>query len=463
VCAAVAWVAASASASAQSSQPSGGPFSGLFRGSPKEQPHSLDVRGSVFAAWDDNLAAQVPGSGGTGGVNDLDPRFLKQGVANGFQGSAVYGFHRTGVKSVFNVNANGSVQEFASQLGGGVHWFHNYDASAALTTKLTNKTSLNMATGVGYTPYYQYLPFLRNTTSEESPVGSDYGFAVDSELVRSTSASASLANQFSKRSSISAGVDWQLRVIPANDDASADTRDVHVTFNHNVTRKLGFHIGYGIQESRYLRPDAKPVRTNLMDIGLGYADGLTLSLGRRTTLSLSIGASLAKNGDPVSVAASGKDTAFVVTGSATLVRSLSRAWAASGGYQRGTSYVVGFTQPVMADSVNAGVGGPLATRLQFSAGVGASRGQQLFTDSGGNIISYTASSRLTYGVFTHLGLYCQASYYRYSIPPGFINFGFVPDLDRRSVSVGLTTWLGLIKPPRTRRIPPNDQTPTGQL
>jgi hypothetical protein len=462
VCAAVAWVAASAPAFAQSSQPSGGPFSGLFRGSPKDQPHSLDVRGSAFAAWDDNLAAQVPGSGGTGGVNDLDPRFLKQGVANGFQASMAYGFHRRGVKSVFNVNANASVQEFASQLGGGALWFHNYDASAALTTKLTTKTSLNIATGVGYTPYYQYLPFLKNTTSEESPVGSDYGFAVDSELVRSTSASANLANQFSKRSSISAGVDWQLRVIPGNEDLSADTRDVRVTFNHSVTRKLGFHIGYGIQESRYLsRPDAKPVRTNLMDIGLGYADGLTLSLGRRTTLGMSIGASLAKNGDPVSVAATGKDTAFVVTGSATLVRSLSRAWAASLGYQRGTSYVVGFTTPVMADSVNAGVGGPLTTRLQFSTGAGASRGQQLFSDSGGRIVSYTASSRLTYGVFTHLGLYCQASYYRFSIPPGFTNFGFVPDLDRRSVSVGLTTWLALIKPPRTRRIP-NDQTTTGQ-
>jgi len=125
--------------------------------------------------------------------------------------------------------------------------------------------------------------------------------------------------------------------------------------------------------------------------------------------------------------------------------------------------MVGFPQPYLTDAANAGIGGRLATRLQFSAGAGASRGQELFAVSGGgNIISYTASTRLTYALFSHLGLYSQASYYRFSIPPGaFANFGFVPKLDRRSVSVGLSTWVPLIKPPRQRRDSGNPPT-TGQ-
>jgi hypothetical protein len=235
------------------------------------------------------------------------------------------------------------------------------------------------------------------------------------------------------------------------------------SFSHSLTRKLSFRVGYGIQESRYaITPDAEPTRTNMLDIGLGFGDGITLSFGRHYTLSLSVGASLAKNGDPVSVAATGKNTAFSVTGGATLSRSLGRMWGTSIGYARGTSYVVGFHEPMMTDSANAGIGGPLFSRLQFSAGAGASRGQRLFSsDSGGDIISYSASTRLTYALFTNLGLYGQASYYRYSIPAGFTNFGFVPDLDRRSVSVGLTTWLPLIKQRRERRIPA-DPTTTGQ-
>jgi hypothetical protein len=199
-----------------------------------------------------------------------------------------------------------------------------------------------------------------------------------------------------------------------------------------------------------------------MDVGLGYGDGITISFARHYTLSMSIGASIAKNGDPASVATTGKSTMFVLTGAATLSRSIGRSWAASLGYTRGTSYVVGFPQPMITDAANAGFGGPIYSRLHLSAGAGATRGQQLFASEGdGHIVSYTGSTRLTLGLVANLGLYAQASYYRYSIPENFNSFGFTPDLDRRSVSVGLSAWLPLIKAPRVRRNP--DSTPsTGQ-
>jgi len=215
-------------------------------------------------------------------------------------------------------------------------------------------------------------------------------------------------------------------------------------------------------DSRYgSTSDAEPVRTHSIEIGLGYGDGITLTLGRHYTLTMGVGAQLAKNGDPALVLKTGQQTAFVVTGAAILSRSIGRSWGTSVGYSRGTSYMVGFQQPVVTDSLNAGLGGPLGERLQFSIGAGASRGQQIFATSGGSLVSYTASTRLTYALFKNLGLYSQASYYRFSIPSDFINFGFVPDLDRRSASVGLTTWLPLIKPRRTPRDSGN-QPPTGQ-
>jgi hypothetical protein len=446
--------------SAQSQQPGGGPFSGLFKGSPKEQPHTLDARASAFGAWDDNLLALAPG--GSGGEGAADPRFLKQGIANGFQGSLAYGFRRSGTRSQFSVGAGASVQEFASGLGGEPFWFHSYGLSTGLTTKLTNKISMSLGANAAYAPYYQYAPFLKNTASEESPVGSDYGFAVNSAWVRSVSASASVSNQFSKKSGISAGVGWDQRTMPGNEDATVETRNAVVSFSHSLTRKLGFHVGYGIQESRTAsRPDAEPLRTHIMDVGLGYGDGLTLTFGRHYTLSLGIGAGIAKNGDPVSVATTGKSTALTLNGNATLSRSIGRTWGASVGYSRGTGYTVGFPEPMMTDSANAGIGGPLTRRLQFSAGAGASRGHNLFSESGGTLVSYSASTRLSYAVFTHLGLYGQASYYRFSIPADFTNFGFTPDLDRRSVSVGLSTWVPLIKQRRGPR-DSGGQPTTGQ-
>jgi len=446
----VAALLAAMPASAQEGRPSGGPFTGLFRGSPRDQPHSLDVRASGFAAWDDNPINQAPN--GSTDPFAIDPRFLKEGIAGGFIGSLTYGFHKTGTRTLFNVSASASLQEFASGAGSGILLFHSYAGSTGVTTKLTGRTSVSFGVGAAYAPYYQYAPFLRSTTSEESPVGTDYGFAVDSVWIRSTTASGALSHRLTKRSTITGNVGLEKREIPGNEDFNTDQRSAGVSFNHALTRKLAFHVGYSVQEARYkLTPGGQPVRSQGMDVGLNYGDGLVLQLGRHTTLSFNVGAAVAKNGDPISVATTGKSTAVVVNGSATLSRSIGRSWGASLGYLRDTSYQVGFAEPILSESLNAGIGGMLTSRLNVSAGAGASRGQRLFTESTGDLISYGASTHLGYAMFRHLALYAQASYYKFSIPPNFTTFGFVPKLDRRTVSVGLTTWLPLIKPPRARR------------
>ena len=133
----------------------GGPFSGLFTGSPRDQPQTLDVRGSGFAAWDDNLLAQTPGSGGVTDPFAVDPRFLKPGVASGLQGSVTYQFRKSGTRSQFQLSADGGGQQFANGLGTGVFRFFSYGASTGLTTKVTNKTSVSLGAGAGYDPYFQ--------------------------------------------------------------------------------------------------------------------------------------------------------------------------------------------------------------------------------------------------------------------------------------------------------------------
>jgi len=451
-------VAACAPAGAQQPSPSGSPFSGLFRGSPKEQPHKLDVTGSAFGAWDDNVLAQAPGGSGTGIGFGSVPQTVKPGIAKGFQAALSYGFHRTGTRSDVTLNGDGSLQEFESSSGTDRLLFQSYNLGAGLRTNITNKTSISFAGSSAYAPYYQYAPFLKSTGSSESPVGSEYGFAVNSAWVRSNNATASIEDRFSKKSSISGTVNWTQQIM-TSDDRIVETESAGMMFSHNLTRKLVFHMGYTLQQSRYTQASvgSTPFRYGNVDIGLGYGDGLTLTFGRDYKLALSGGATIAKNGDPVSVAKTGKSTQFLINGNATLSRSIGRSWAASIGYGRGTSYVVGFAEPFSADSANAGLGGPIVQRLYFSLGAGASRGQQVFSQDG-TLVAYTGSARLTYGLFGNVGLYAQASYYKYSIPTSLIEtFSFIPQLQRRSVSVGVSTWFPLIKPPRVRRAPDDQQ------
>jgi hypothetical protein len=427
----------------------GGPFDGLFRGSPREQPQRLDLTGSAFEAWDDNPLAQGPnGNGGFGAA----PQTVKSGYANGFQASLAYGLHRTGTRSELSVGANGSFQEFASSEGTPLH-FQSYGAEASLRTSITTKMSLSFSGNSAYAPYYQYLPFLTGTTTPESPVGTDYGFAVNSVWVRSSNGSIAFEDRFTKKSSISGTVGFSQQVITSADDLTVETETAAMRFNHNLTRKLAFYIGYSVSQSKYTQasPGAEPFRYGSMDVGLGYGDGLTFTFARHYTLNMHFGATIAKNGDPASVVKTGRSTALGITGAATLSRTLGRTWAASIGYTRATSYVVGFAEPFNTDTANAGLGGPIVSRLYFSLGAGASRGQQVFSDNG-TLVSYTGSARLTYGLFTNVGLYAQASYYKYSIPASILEaFQFTPQLERRSISAGVTTWLPLIKPPRVRR------------
>jgi hypothetical protein len=455
VCALAVLFATCAAAQAQR-EPVGGPFDGLFRGSPREQPQRLDLSGSAFEAWDDNVLAQGPNGTANGGFGGA-PQSIKPGYANGFTGSLNYGFHRKGTRSELSIGGNGSFQEFASSAGTKMD-FESYALAASLRTNITNKMSISFTGGSTYAPYYQYAPFLSGTTTPESPVGADYGFAVNSEWVRTTTGAVSVEDRFTKKSSVSGTVSWNEQVLTSGSDLTIETETASMRFTHSLTRKLSFYVGYGLSQARYTQSSAgsEPFRYGNMDIGIGYGDGLTFTFARHYTLNLSVGASIAKNGDPASVVKTGRDTALVVNGSATLSRTLGRTWAASIGYVRGTSYVVGFTEPFNTDTANAGIGGPIVSRLYFSLGGGASRGQMVFSQDG-TLVTYTGSARLTYGIFTNVGLYAQASYYKYSVPNTILEaFQFTPQLERRSISAGVTTWLPLIKPPRVRRVP-NDQ------
>ena len=119
--------------------------------------------------------------------------------------------------------------------------------------------------------------------------------------------------------------------------------------------------------------------------------------------------------------------------------------ALSIGAARGTSYVLGFGEPLFSDSANAGVAGQIAPRLNFSSGATYLVGQRAFSDSGGNLVSKSASARLTFGVTTHVGLYGQYSYYQYDVPDGFFStIAFPQHQNRRSASVGLSFWVPLI-------------------
>jgi hypothetical protein len=476
VCACVLTCAVSAPVAAQPA--TGGPFSGLFGANARDATQSLDFRGSLFAAYDTNVLAEAPGGPGGSPLSQLP---TQAGVANGLNGSLAYGYRRHGTRAQFQVSSTASLSEFGAGSNTGNLWIPAFAAGTGLGVNLTRKVTLGVNASVGYAPFYQYAPFFTNTqntqTPEGSPVTTDYGYAVNSSWVTSGSASAGVTDKLSKKSSLSVGVVWSDAWSTAYQSAGAQPGGIppvgtqgppvgtqgppvgtqgfstatigeNVVFSHSLTRKLGVHVGYGLQESRLYTQGGSPwIVNHVIDVGVDYGDGLSIAFARHYMLAFSVGMGVLTQAASAGVAPVSNNqaqTSFRVNGSATLSRSIGRTWSASVGYVRGTSYIIGFLQPFNSDSVNAGVGGILAPRLHFSAATGYARGTLAFSGPGGDITSLTASTMLTYGLTRHVGLYSQAAYYQYDIPNGFTAIAFQSSLRRRVASAGLTFWLPLI-------------------
>ena len=481
VCVAALALCAAAPAAAQQPDASpygnAGPYGNLFRGAGKPQPQSLDIRGGLFGGYDDNLLAQAPDSGQT---NPFDPRFQVPGITSGFNSSATYSYsHASRAKSAsqFRFGGTAALQEFTGA-DKKPFWVHNYNAGSAFSTNLTPKISFMGNLQASYAPYYQYVPFLTNGASSSvsvpstvpadgtaadtgagagapvvaanpvdptfNPSGSDVGFATESRFVGTLSVGASITDSFTKRASITAEGHLTETGVFGQSQARVEDRLARGVISYKVTRKVGVHAGYGIQDVRYVQDESPNARlqNHLIDFGIDYGDGGSFTFARYYNFSFGTGVSALRNGD---------QTYFRVDGNATLTRRLGRTWAASVGAARGTSYIVGFTVPIFTDSVNAGVGGQLGQRVQLSAGANYARGQSAFDSSAGTLVSRSASTRLTLAISQHLGMYGQYSYYQYDVPNGFFTtVAFTQHQHRRSASIGLTFWLPLINQPTAR-------------
>ncbi|MCU1385650.1 MAG: hypothetical protein JWL71_4347 [Acidobacteria bacterium] len=476
MCAAAAIVCAAAGAAAQ--QVDNGPYGDLFGRTPRPQTQSLDVRGGVFGGYDDNLLAQSPNSGGT---DVFDPRFKVPGVTSGFQSSATYGYVHAGrgkSGTVFQFGSTASLQEYTGADSRPL-WVPNYGGSARFGSNLTHKISIAANISASYGPYYQYIAVLANGAGNlgaisanggsadsadagngsapatpaslatqgpvnVSPIGSDIGFATEATYVGYASTGVSITDRFTKRSRISAEV--RLDETEVFGQARIENRLARAEIVHNLTRKFAVRVGYGLQDTRYIAGSVPgtEAQNHLFDLGLDYGDGGSISFARYYTLTFTTGLSALRHGG---------DMFFRVDGGVTLARRMGRTWMASIGAMRGTSYIVGFSDPIFSDSANATVGGQLGRRLNFTTGLTYLRGQNAFALPGPSLVTKNASARLTAGLTQHIGLYGQYSFYQYDVPEGFFStVAFPPHQNRRSASIGLTFWAPLINQ-RTARQP----------
>ena len=411
-----------------------GPYAGLFGATSEHGTGTgLDFRGSIFGAWDDVSMKR-------GDPSLFDSTVLDSHTGGGAAGSLSFFRHSTTTR--FNASGGSEIRFYpdADKFSAMAH-----SANTDLETQAWRYVTLRTHASALYSSYYVFTPFLEggaigpglNTTPDLLNPG--YGFAAAAEPNTRYDAGGGFTVQTSRRSNFAAGALWTDYRFPDREDFSYDTRNADGTFHYQLTRPLGLRAGYAYTEARYNDESVGRVTLQTIDAGVDYRDAI--SFARRTALSFGTSTMAAKIGDR---------THFRVNGDVILTRGFRRSWSAQGGYMRDVGFMAGFLQPVLSDSVAAGVGGLLHPRLHWSSGVAYSRGTVGF-DSDDTFRTYTGTTRLEVGIARPFGVYGQYTYYYYNVPPGSGSAQIVPQFARQAASVGLMVWLPIISDMRSPR------------
>jgi hypothetical protein len=412
-------------------QRAAGPFSGVLGAvADAEARHTLDVRGSLFGAWDDTISSS--------GDDTLDRRFLRSGGAAGASGSMVHALRSTRF-------------QWQSSLGSSLRLYGTdtddraatYTASTAINTLLSRRVSLVAAGALTYSPYYDFAPGIDNRLTGTGAFGGGFNVATAAQRNLATSVSSGFNVQVSRRDSVS--VDGHVTRFDLIDqpDGALDSWRVGARWSHAVTRNLSVHAGFGRDQVAYEQLSSSEVRRDNFDFGIDYHDALVFTLTRRTSLSFSTSTSAIRWND---------DTHFRVNGSAALTRSFGRSGGASLSYTRDTDFNGGFRAPLLRDSVSAGVSNQVGRRVSWSAVVGYQHGTLGFgADALGTTDSYNAGGGINMAVSRRLGLFTDYSFYRYEVPSGATVFASLTRFSRQSVTAGLSVWLPLISETRSFR------------
>jgi hypothetical protein len=397
------------------------PMQGLFGRAPKSE--GLDVAVSTFEAYDgDEIGA------GTGLV---DPRMQKSGAFDGLDAAVT--LQRKFRHVSFEGVERSAVRYYPSlqDLVGVKH------SGAAGFTADFNRTEFRFTQAVAYAPYYSYstLPQLFDAQPADVPVAPDQFLTRRPAFVIDSSGAFS---QTLGRATLSLTASTQRTdfLHDAGNGLRADTATGRVVYH--LTRDVGLVGGYGYQRGQYeISPAAiQTVEFHNIEAGIDYNHALSLT--RRTTVGFVTGTTAVRN-------ASGAPE-YRVIGEARISREIGRTWHATASYHRGGSLVAGFGQPIFADSVALSVGGSISSRLTLSTSAGYSTGELTATKDQNRTSNYSGSARLQFALSRLMALSAEYDYYRYRFDrPVGLPDGIRQDLDRRSVLIGLSLWLPLLR------------------
>jgi hypothetical protein len=427
LCILVAWLGATAPALAQRAN---GPYAGAFGPQPDaDQIQGLDLSGAFLGAYDHDVYPTVPSS------EALDPRLNASGPSGGVTGTLSY--DRRGDRTQFALTGAAAARRYASSpdLTAAA-----YQVASSLSASVTSRLVLSARGALDYSPFFEFAPFLDPGSGTVGPVGPGFGHATVAEPNLGLDASIGMTDNLTKQTSVVATVEGRDRRMPDAPENNLRTWRASAGLRHRLSQALGLHFQYAREQNEYAFAAAAPFVNETIDAGVDYGD--TLSFARRTALSFTTSTTATRYLG---------ETHYRLNGSARLSRGFGRTWSSWVGYNRDTEFRIGFSAPLLSDSIDAGLAGQFSWRARWSTGVGYTNGTIGFGSD--RFHTYSATSRLDFALNRMLAVFGQYGHYDYEVPPGSSTLNLVPRFSRQTVVIGLSAYLPLVRDVRAPKEP----------
>ena len=420
-----------AAPTAAAAQSLAGPFGGLFGRTP-ERTHkeytALDFRTAVGGQYD---AAILDDSTPV----DLAPR---NGSTAGVNGGLSFD-HRSD-RLRFDAYGSATYQQFFRNPDFGAT---SYDGGGLMNARGSTRLSLDASATYSRSPFYHVLPAMSGALPVPEVLVPSDPFAARRLDNHTAEGMVGFTSPYTKRSTLSGSVSLRSTRFFNQPDDDFELWAVRGMWTRKMTRDVAARIGYGREEIQQSAAADTRFIHEVFDIGVDLAR--EISIARRTAFSFTTQTSMIRE--------TGGERRYRLNGGVSLTRGFRRTWAASIAATRNTEFLPGFLEPVFTDGASASLSGMFSDRLEWTAAVGASRGEVGF-EGLGDFVSYTGTSRLSAALTRRLGLYAEYAYYHYDLPPGSTTILLLPQQSRQSVSVGFSAYVPLftrVREPRDTR------------
>jgi hypothetical protein len=407
------------------------PYRGLF-GAPAtaEMRESLDLTGSLYGGYDDNVYAQQ------GQV--FAPGVRQSGWYQGAQAGLMYAHRWRRVQFCFQGGVG--VNRYPSQ----DQLYTTYQAAASIGAQVARYTQMSVSESFTYSPEFRLALF----PSAADPGGFQDPFLIGGPDLGSfrqrsyrTTTSAGLTQRLSDRENLYGYYSLLTASYPSS-DFDYTNQGAGARYTRRLTTHAGLRLGYryGTGGSQNI-PGLERRGVHTIDAGVDYSRALSVS--RRTNFSFSTGSALFYASDVEIAGRQGLH--YALTGSANLTHEMGRTWTASLAVRRSVDYHEGFADPFIAQSASASLAGMISRRLSSSTSLSYSTGS-VGVGAGRNFGSGVFTSGLQYAISRYLAAMADYVYYQYRFDAAVaVDPRFPRSLSRNGLRFGLTTSIPLVR------------------